>query len=363
MSWHEPGRDRDPWRGPGEGPPDLDEWLRRARHRVAGWFGRSQPPPGAHRLNLWWVIPPILIGIWLLTGFYQVPAAYQAVTLRFGVYADTAGPGLHWRWPWPIGEDRMVDMSENRSLSRHADVLTQDGRLVTLGITVAYRIADPARYLFGSAQPTQLISALADNALASTARKENLATLRGGELTAIEESLQHQIAARLGTADAGINVQSVSIGRVDFPAAVTASRKKLDQVRQQNETKAAAARSTAAQAMDAVKVKAQGLVVAAHKQAAAREALALARIARFKALLPAWRKSPGTVREMLREEAVSGVLATIPKIVVSGPIKVLTLPVWPAASAPTPASAHAAVSKAPIKAPAVLSAAPGGTGG
>lgn len=366
MSWHEPGRDRDPWRGPGEGPPDLDEWLRRARRRIAGWFGRAPHPSGERRLNLWWVVPPVLIGIWLLTGFYQVPAAHQAVTLRFGAYTDTTGPGLHWHWPWPVAEVRMVDMSENRSLSQHADVITHDGKLVTLGVTVAYRISDPVRYLFGSAQPTGLVSALADDALTTAARKEDLAALEGNGLDAVEKSLKDRVRAALAAAGAGIEVQSVSIGNVVLPAAVTASRQKLDQIRKQNEANAKKAADTAAQAMDETRTKAHGLIVAAQRQAASREARARARAARFQALLPEWRKSPETVREALREEAVSGVLAVVPKIVVSGPIKVLKLPVLSATTATTKGAAKATAKagvKATAAAPAAVSAAPGGTGG
>lgn len=348
MSWHEPDRDRDPWRGPDGGPPDVDELLRRARRRIAGWFRRSPQPSGPRRLRLWWIVPPILVGIWLLTGFYQVPANHEAVVLQFGAYAGSAGEGLHWHWPWPVAGNRLVDMSENLSLSRHADVLTRDGKLVTLGVTVAYKVSDPARYLFGSAHPTQLVSALADEAIASAARENDLATLQGGGRAAAEQSLEKQISSELAAAGAGIAVRSVKIGRIALPATLTASRQKLDDARKKNEAAAAKARAAAAQSMKKTREQAHELIAAAQKRAPEREALARARVARFEALLPAWRKSPALTRETLREEAISGILAAVPKVVVSGPIKVLRLPVMPPATAAAPASTPAAV-KAPPK--------------
>ncbi len=43
MSWNEPGggnnRPRDPWGGNDQGPPDLDEALKKLQQRISGLFG------------------------------------------------------------------------------------------------------------------------------------------------------------------------------------------------------------------------------------------------------------------------------------------------------------------------------------
>ena len=43
MSWNEPGggnnRPRDPWGGNDQGPPDLDEALKKLQQRLSGLFG------------------------------------------------------------------------------------------------------------------------------------------------------------------------------------------------------------------------------------------------------------------------------------------------------------------------------------
>ncbi|MGH8162614.1 MAG: protease modulator HflK, partial [Gammaproteobacteria bacterium] len=345
MSWHEPGRDRDPWRNPEEGPPDLDEWFRRVRQRLHGWFSRSPRPPGARHLSWWWFIPIILIGIWLLTGFYRVPAKHQALALRFGAYIRTVDPGLHWHWPWPIASDRLVDVSEGRSLSQRAQVLTRDGKLLELGLTVSYRISNPYQYAFGSRQPDRLITALANEALADVARSSDFATLRSNDTTALDKPLKARISRALAVAGAGVTVQSVGIDSAELPDAVKQSQARLADVLGDNAKQQKKAQQAAKKSFRAAQEKAGRIIADAKREAETREAIARGRAAHFEALLPAWEKSPEVARETLRASILANVLGAIPKVVVSGSVHSVTLP-------PLPASAAATASKPTSAAPA-----------
>ncbi|WP_414981520.1 protease modulator HflK N-terminal domain-containing protein, partial [Congregibacter sp.] len=45
MAWNEPGggnKPRDPWGGDNQGPPDLDEALKKLQQRLGGLFGGSK---------------------------------------------------------------------------------------------------------------------------------------------------------------------------------------------------------------------------------------------------------------------------------------------------------------------------------
>ncbi|MGH8274941.1 MAG: protease modulator HflK [Gammaproteobacteria bacterium] len=342
MSWHEPGRDRDPWRSPEEGPPDLDEWFRRMRQRLRGWFSRSPRPPGTRHLSWWWFVPLVLIGIWLLTGFYRVPAKHQALALRFGAYTGTVDPGLHWHWPWPIASDRLVDVSEGRSLSQRAQVLTRDGKLLELGLTVSYRISNPYQYVFGARQPDRLITALANQALADVARSRDFATLRSKDTTALDKPLEARISKALAAASAGVAVQSVRIDSADLPDAVKRSQERLADVRKDNAKQQKKAQQAVKKSFGAAQEKAGRIIADAKREAETREALADERAAHFETLLPAWEKSPEVARETLRASVLSNVLGAIPKVVVSGSVHSVTLPPLPAsaaATAPKPVSA------------------------
>lgn len=333
MSWHEPGRDRDPWRGSEDGPPDLDEWFRRAWRRVRALFGRSRGPRGTRLLRLWWIVPVILVGIWLLTGFYRVPDSHQGVLQRFGAYAGAVEPGLHWYWPWPIGTHHMVAAGKDRSISQHARVLTRDGKVATARVTVAYRIGDPKQYLFGADEPIRLISALADAGLARVAREASLQTLRSGDKTALQGRLAKEIGDGLSAADTGITVQSVDVGHIELPQQVTSSRDKLASIHKQNGKQEKEARKKAENHVLAAERKAGALIAEAKQAARKREALAKVRLAHFKALLPAWRDAPATTRQTLRVDVLAEVLAGLPKVVVSGSVHSVTLPPLPVSAA------------------------------
>jgi len=352
MSWHEPGRDRDPWRGPDDGPPDLDEWFRRAWRRLRALFKRSRRPGGAKPLHFWWIVPVILVGIWLLTGFYRVATSHQAVVQRFGAYAGTVDSGLHWYWPWPIGAHNSVAVGKDRSISRHAQVMTGDGKLISLRLTVAYRIDKPRQYLFGSVNPAGVINALADAGLARVAREVSLQTLQSGNTEALAKKLDKRVGEALQAAGTGIVVRSVAIGHVELPERVQASQDKLTSVRKDNDKQAGKVRAQANEKVLAAGRRASTVIAAAQTAARKREALAKVRRAHFEALLPAWRHSPSTTKQILRADILADTLARLPKVVVSGSVHSVTLPPLPASvpGAPTAATAAAPAATSTIKA-------------
>src|SRR5690625_6956236 len=82
MAWNEPGggRDRDPWGGGGDqGPPDLDEALKKLQQRLGGLFGgrgggqRGGGGSGASLSGpLLALVLASVVVVWALFGFYQV---------------------------------------------------------------------------------------------------------------------------------------------------------------------------------------------------------------------------------------------------------------------------------------------------
>lgn len=346
MSWNEPGRDRDPWNGGGSGgggPPDLDQMFRRLRQRLAALLRRRPGPPRTHWPRLWWLAPVVLVALWLLTGFFQVPAGNQGVRVRLGRYAGTSGPGAHWQWPWPIARVHIVDMAQRRSIGQRNTVLTQDGKLADIELTVHYRVSDPYKYVFGSDHPAAVVNALAAAALAAAAGDNTLADLTGKREGAIEQSLQTQLGQAVGAMDLGVDINSVSFSRITLPDAVTAARHSLATAEASAAAAVTAARAAAVTQLAGARRTARGIVAAARADAGRQVARAQAEATQFEALLPAWRTAPAATREMLRRSVLSAILSAAPKVVVVGPIGSVQIPSWPAPAAssraPAPATA------------------------
>ena len=77
MAWNEPGggnnKPKDPWGGGDQGPPDLDEALRKIQEKLGGLFGGGRGggagKPGISGAMLGLVASGALV-IWALMGFY-----------------------------------------------------------------------------------------------------------------------------------------------------------------------------------------------------------------------------------------------------------------------------------------------------
>src|SRR5512139_2605291 len=96
---------------PNEGPPDLDEILRKLNQKLAGLFGgrrtaapgpSSDGPSSAFFGGSIAFIVILVIAVWLASGFYIVEEGRRGVVLRLGKYIETTMPGPRWHVPFPI---------------------------------------------------------------------------------------------------------------------------------------------------------------------------------------------------------------------------------------------------------------------
>ena len=140
MAWNEPGggdnNSRDPWGGGDQGPPDLDEALKKINQKLGGLFGgggsSGSSGPSASSLIVGAVLA---IVVWALFGVYQVDQQERGVVLRFGKYLDTVQPGLHWNPPL-IDEVTVTNVTKVRAVSLTEIMLTQDENIVEVPLSV-----------------------------------------------------------------------------------------------------------------------------------------------------------------------------------------------------------------------------------
>ena len=133
MAWNQPGGNgsKDPWgnRGDQQGPPDLDEVLRKLQAQLGRIFGSRGGGSGRMLGGLGGGgaigIGVIAIGAlvaWFLSGIYIVDAAEQGVITRFGEYNRTVGPGPHWA-------PRFIDVSEEVAVPIRCQCYTAQGAM------------------------------------------------------------------------------------------------------------------------------------------------------------------------------------------------------------------------------------------
>jgi membrane protease subunit HflK len=334
VAWNEPGGDKgkDPWgRRKEQGPPDLDQVFRNLRDKLAGLFGggRGGAEQPINHLGLGLIVL-VAIVLWLLTGFYVVNQGERGVVLQFGKKSEVTGPGLHWRWPFPMERAEKVNVDqvstvwigrrgEKTTSAAGADsgyMLTEDENIIVVEFSVQYKIKDASDYLFNMRDPAPTVVQAMESASREIVGKSQLDyVMTEGQLDVAEKtrSLLQEILDRY---KCGIQIVAVQMQKASPPDEVKAAfddavKAREDEQRLKNEAEAYAndiiprARGAAARMIQ----EAQG-----YKASVTARAEGDAR--RFTAIVGEYVKVPTVTRDRLYIETMEQVLSNTTKIFV-----------------------------------------------
>jgi membrane protease subunit HflK len=324
MSWNEPGGGnkgpRDPWGGGDQGPPDLDEALKKLQEKLGGIFGGKGSAGGGGGSG---GVPGALIGVlaaaallvWGLMGFYQVDEQERAVVLRFGKYFDTVQPGLQWNPPL-IDEVIKVNTTKVRAASFREIMLTQDENIVEVKLSVQYVIDDPTSFVLKVRDPEISLQHASQSALRHVVGDTGMDLVLTEGRARIGSDVQQRLQSYLEVYGTGIRVSKVTVDESKPPTQVQAAfddviKAREDEERVKNEAQAYA---------NAVVPEARGLAQRQIEEASAYKEQVIANAQgeadRFNKLLAEYRKAPEVTRERLYLEAVQGVYSNASKVMV-----------------------------------------------
>jgi membrane protease subunit HflK len=309
-------------------------------HQILAPPPETTPPPAAPppALVLWRARPDPgrllfgLLGLWMLTGIYIVPADQQAVVTRFGAVVEPrVKPGIHVSLPWPldrvsrlkvqqlqrvvIGGD-FAEESLGRTQPHLSQFLTGDQNIIHVRAVVQYSVADPVDYLFRAREVTDIVRAAAEAELARrVARREVDDVITTGK-TGIQNEVRTAAQRLLDEYRLGVVLSTVNIESVAAPAESADAFRAV-----------ASARADAARIVNEAQGYASGLVPKARGEAAQMreqaEAFRLSRIneaqgdaARFTAVAAEYDKAPDVTAGRLYVEAMEQILPRIKKLIV-----------------------------------------------
>ena len=102
MSWNPDNKDKDPWgnRGNNQGPPDLDEVVRKMQDGIGRIFGggsggKASTEGKGPAVALVAILLTLLLGYEMI---YRIDPAERGVVMRFGKYVTSLQPGPHLRF-------------------------------------------------------------------------------------------------------------------------------------------------------------------------------------------------------------------------------------------------------------------------
>lgn len=329
MAWNEPGgnsNNQDPWggrKGGGrQGPPDLDEALRKLQDSLNGIFGGKKSSgsgngSAAGGLGLIGIALAVLTALWLYSAVYVVDEQEQAVVLRFGKYYETVGPGLNIYFP-PIDRKFQENVTRERAYSAQGQMLTEDENIIEVPLTVQYRISNLQDFVLNVDQPEVSLQHATDSALrhvvGSTAMDQVLTEGRELMASEVKERLQRFLDNyRTGISVTQVNVQSAAAPREVQEAFDDVIRAREDEQRAKNQAEA-----YANGVVPEARGQAQRIIEDANGYRDEVIARAQGEAERFSKLLTEYRKAPEVTRERLYLEAMQEVFSNTSKVLVTG---------------------------------------------
>ena len=337
MAWNEPGGNgdnHDPWSGGGnnrgkrgggndQGPPDLDEAMRKLQDRLGGIFGGGKKRGGfggdgggtSGGSGFFVVLVVIAALFWAGMGFYTVDEQERGIVLRLGKYHDTVKPGLQWNPPL-IDEVQKVNTTRLRTYDHRSLMLTADENIVDVDMTVQYVVSDPMQFALKVRDPSDSLAQSSESALRHVVGTSDM----HGILTEGRDTLALQVQARLQrymeNYTTGLSISKVNIKNAQAPRQVQDAFDDVIKAREDEQRAKNEAEAYANGIVPEARGRAQRLLEESNAYREEVVAKATGEASRFKALLTEYQKAPEVTRERLYIDTLQDVLGRTGKVIV-----------------------------------------------
>jgi membrane protease subunit HflK len=327
MAWNEPGGgNKDPWSGKGgdQGPPDLEEVVRKLQDKLGGVFsGRQRPSGGTHGhgsagspIGMMLILAVVGVG-WLLSAVYIVEPAERGVITRFGAYTEITQPGPHLHWPFPIEQVEKVNVDQLRSFRHKALMLTQDENIVDIELTVQSRIQDPVDYLFQDQDPEKTLEDATETVVRETIGKSKLDFILTEGRSVVAEKIRVGTQALIDVQyKTGLLITSVNMQPAKPPEQVKAAFDDAIKAREDKERSENKAHAYSNGIVPVARGEAARILADANAYRDRVIAEAGGDAARFLSVLGEYEQAPAVTRERMYLDAMQEVLAGSNKIII-----------------------------------------------
>ena len=320
MAWNEESdnkKDKDPWGKNGnQGPPDLDEIVKKMQKGIGGIFG-NKPTRKGDAPVFPFLIAIILLVAWLIFDMtYLIDQQQKGVVLRFGKHVSTLDPGLNIRLPRPIEVVKKVNVGQVRSITHKASMLTQDENIVDVEVAVQWRIGSATDFLFNVFDPFPTLRQVTESAVREVIGKSELDFVLTEGRSEIAQKIQILIQDVLDDYESGIYISSVEMQPAKPPEEVKAAfddaiKAREDEQRLVNEAEAY---------RNDIIPKARGSAARLREESNGYKARVIAKAegeaSRFEQLLTEYKRAPKVTRERLYLDAIESVFSNTNKVLI-----------------------------------------------
>jgi modulator of FtsH protease HflK len=301
--------------GRGPVPPNLDDLIRKGKDSLKtilpGGMGNS------------WMLPIVLLAaFWVYSSIYQVQPDERGIVLRFGEYARTAEPGLHFAvWPFETMEKPRTGAVRQINIgmeSTEGQMLTSDKNIIAVPFSVFWQITDPKEFLFNVADQERTIRSVAQSAMREVVGQTRAQMILTTGKDTVAAEVQKITQALLDDYKAGVLVTAINLGDVQPPAEVAnafAEVVRAGQNRQQSINEAEQYRN---QQVRLAEGEAAKLVEDANGYKARVVFEAQGEAARFLSVYEEYKNAKDVTRQRIFLETMEELLANTNKVIIEG---------------------------------------------
>lgn len=267
------------------------------------------------------IVAALIVALAIFSGsWYTVDDKQEAVVTTFGRVTNVTGAGMHFKLPF-IQHVKKVDVNvsqkiyigyrpdSDKFIEEESKMITGDFNIVNVDFFVEYKISDPEKYLYASADPdgilTNLIQSQIRNVIGSTEVDKVLTTGKNEIQTQVKEL----VTAELEQYDIGLMLTDVKIQDSEPPnQSVIEAFKEVETAIQTAEKVINQAKAYQNSKLPEAKAEADKLIQNAEYIKRNRINEATKQIAMFEAMYAEYALNPDITRTRMYYEMISEVL-------------------------------------------------------
>jgi membrane protease subunit HflK len=307
---------------PGGRPPssELEEILAQIQQRWRGF--RVGPIIG--------LVAVVVALIFLWSSWFTVQPEETGIVQRFGKIARTAGPGLHFKWPYGIETVRLIPTARvlkeefgfrslasvpgqrtqytghtgNQAYKSESLMLTGDLNVIDVQWIIQYRIEDPIRYLFQVRDAPKTIRDITEAVMRRVVGNRIGSDVLTVGRVAVSTEAKEEIQQILNTYETGVRLVTVELQDVTPPDPVKPAFNEVNEARQDKERTINQAQEQANREIPKAGGEAAGSIREAEGYAIERVNRSRGEANRFQAVLAEYQQAPEVTRRRLHLEAL-----------------------------------------------------------
>lgn len=254
---------------------------------------------------------------------YSIGETEKGVLTTFGKVTAIQNAGLNFKLPDPIQHIEKVDMTTQKLTLGYvesssgviyvdesdAKMITGDYNVVAVDFFMEWKVSDPQKYLYNSADPKETLENIAKAAARDVIGSYDVDDVLTNGKSAIQSGIKELMSERLGQYDIGIQILEVKIQDAEPPtAAVIAAFKDVETAKQQMETTINQATAYQNTIIPEANAKADKVLKDAEAYKQERINAATGAVAKFSEMYNQYKLNPDVTRKRLYLEMIEQVL-------------------------------------------------------